>query len=91
MVFCGVKALARQLNKDYKLQIRVSEILGERTNFIVDFIYCGCTVEHLVILFSSAISTQMFSYHHKNVHSYIEADDRNRFFFPLQNTFALES
>ena len=42
VVFCGVKALARQLNKDYKLQIRVSEILGERTNFIVDFIYCGC-------------------------------------------------
>ena len=42
VVFRGVKALAHQLNKDYKLQIRVSEILGERTNFIVDFIHCGC-------------------------------------------------
>ena len=87
MVFCGVKALARQLNKDYKLQIRVSEILGENRRFHL----LRLQLEHLVILFPSAISTQMFSYHHKNVHSYTEADDRNRFFFPLQNTFALES
>ena len=37
-------------------------------------------LEYLVISFSPAISTQMFSYHRKNVHSHVKADDPNRFF-----------
>ena len=48
-------------------------------------------LEYLVISLSPAISTQMFSHHQKNVHSYVKADDPNRFFFSLQITFAPES